>query len=154
MSDEEERKKIHNPVQDEEILLLSLWNTFSSSHLGKPFTPLDALHYFHCENGSNKSEEIREQEKEEMVLFSIKIRWKRILCLSFRVTDEKISLCFPKSFHEVFVSFISILLSEGKEQKRNEKFLVFPLWIGLLLFLFNLVLKAIHMCIITIFLLI
>ena len=47
--DEEERRKIHNSVQVEEILLLSLWNTFSSSHFGKAFTPLDALYHFHCE---------------------------------------------------------------------------------------------------------
>ena len=75
MSDEEERRKIHNPVQDEEILFLSLRNTFSSSHFGKAFAPLDVLDYFYCEKwGNNKSEKIKEQVKEEMVLLSIKIR--------------------------------------------------------------------------------
>ena len=73
MSDEEERRKIHNPVQDEEILLLSLWNTFSSSYFEKAFTPLDTLYHFTMKKRNDKLEEIKKEEKEEIVLFSIKI---------------------------------------------------------------------------------
>ena len=51
ISDKKERRKIRNPVQDDKILLLSLWNIFSSSHFGKAFTPLDTLYYFYCEKG-------------------------------------------------------------------------------------------------------
>ena len=119
---------MHNPVQDEEILLLSLWNTFSSSHFGKAFTPLDALYQFYCEKGNNKLEEIKEQKKEEMVLFSIKILWKWILCLSFRVTDEEITLwTFSNRFTKCFFLSYRFCWVKEKGQKRNEKFHVFPL---------------------------
>ena len=130
-----------------------MWNTFSASHFGKSFTPLDALHYFYCEKGNNKLE-IKEQEKEEMVLFSIEILWKRTLCLSFGVMDEG-----EKNFAFSNCSMKWLFLSDRfcwvqKRSKRGMRNSLFSLWTGLLLFLFNLVLNTIHMCIIAFFLLI
>ena len=112
-----------------------LCETFSLHHILKNHS-LQLMYciIFTVKKGNPKLEETKEQKKEEMVLFSIEIRWKRVLCPSFRVTNGKITLCFLKSFHDVFVSFISILLSAGKEGKRGMRNSSFFLWTGLLFF--------------------
>ena len=74
MSDNEEKRKYIILFKLRKFCLF-LCEILSLHHiLEKAFTPLDTLHHFYCEKGNNKSEEISKQEKEEMVLFLIKIR--------------------------------------------------------------------------------